>query len=165
MMRLAKIVPFVATCFVLVGCASGPKFSEAGKSIPPIPAGEGRVYFYRTSLLGAAVQPGIDLNRIHIASCAPGGVSIVDAPPGNYEAYIATEVEHKLTFALDAGEEKFVRCYISMGFFVGHGNLELVDPKEARDDIKDISFTGQTSVPTAASSSAPAADSAQSVAH
>jgi hypothetical protein len=124
-----------------------------------MPAGEGRVYFYRTSLLGAAVQPGIDLNGKHIASCAPGGVSVADAPPGNYEAYVATEVEHKLTFTLDAGEEKFVRCYISMGFFVGHGNVELVDPKEAREDIDGLSFTGLTTLPAATSSVAPAASS------
>jgi len=161
-MRLAKMVPFAASCLLLASCASGPKFSEAGGSIPPVPAGEGRVYFYRTSLLGAAVQPGIDLNGKHIASCAPGGVSVADAPPGNYEAYVATEIEHKLTFALDPGEEKFIRCYISMGFVVGHGNLELVDPKEARDDIKDLAFTGQTTVIAATSTGAPAATPTQS---
>jgi hypothetical protein len=39
-------------------------------------------------------------------------------------------------------EEKYVRCYISMGVFVGHANLELVNPAEAKADIQDLSYTG-----------------------
>jgi hypothetical protein len=43
----------------LAACASGPKFSEAQSTLQPIPEGQGRVYFYRTQTMGAAVQPSL----------------------------------------------------------------------------------------------------------
>ena len=157
MMKAPKLFFTLANCMMLAACASGPKFSDASNGIPKIPDGDGRVYFYRTSIVGLAVQPMIDLNGQQVSRCAPNGVFVADVPPGNYEASIATEVEHKLTFTVDAGEEKFVRCYISMGFLVGHGNVELVDPTEGRADIQGLSFTGKTSIsaPTASPAAAP----------
>ena len=58
-----------------------------------------------------------------------------------------------LTFTVDAGEEKFVRCYITLGLLVGHANIELIDPKQARGEIQGLAFTGQSSVPQAPSTS------------
>jgi len=133
----------LASGILLVGCASGPKLSETQSKLPSLPEDQGRIYFYRTSIMGMAIQPGIALNGKTVGSCAPNGVFFVDVPPGNYEASITTEVERKLNFTVDKGEEKFVRCYISMGFFVGHGIVELVDPTTGRDETRDLAFTGK----------------------
>ena len=148
-MRKLELVLLLGNCLLLAACAGGPKFSEASGGIPKIPEGDGRIYFYRTQfLLGAAVQPTVYLNGQKVSSCAPQGVSIADVAPGNYEASVATEVERKVTFTVAAGEEKFVRCYTSPGFFIGHANVELVDPTEGRSDIQGLSFTGQSGVAT-----------------
>jgi uncharacterized lipoprotein YajG len=133
----------LASALFLAGCASGPKLSEMQNKIPSLSPDQGRIYFYRTSIVGMAVQPGIDLNGKTVGTCAPNGVFFADVTPGNYEASITTEVERKLTFTVEKGEEKFVRCYISMGFFVGHGIVELVDPTEGRSDIRDLAYTGK----------------------
>ena len=137
-MRLHRACILSALCAALAACASGPKLSTV--QIPNVPPDQGRVYFYRTALLGTAVQPAIVLNGQKVGDCQPGGVFYEDIRPGDYEASVATEVERKVTFTMAGGEEKFVRCYITMGLFVGHGNLELVAPEEARGNIHDLSF-------------------------
>ena len=91
-------------------------------------------------MLGAAVQPSIRVNNQKVGSCVPNGVFYKDFVPGNYEITVETEVERKLTLSIAASDEKYIRCYITMGFFVGHGNLELVDPAEARRDTQNLSF-------------------------
>jgi hypothetical protein len=126
----------------VTGCASGPRYSEAQATLQALPEGQGRVYFYRTQIGGAAVQPNIYLNGQEVGSCEPDGVFFKDLPEGKYEASAGTEVTHKLSFVVNANEEKFVKCYLSIGFFVGHPHLELVDPNEAREEIQSLSLTG-----------------------
>jgi hypothetical protein len=55
---------------------------------------------------------------------------------------MGTEVERKLTFTLEAGQERFVRTSISLGLLVGRPHAELVDAKEAREEISTLSYTG-----------------------
>ena len=130
----------VAACCALAACATGPKFADVQATLPKVPDGDGRVYFYRTQVFGAAVQPTIWLNGQKVGDCAPQGVYVRDLPAGSYNVHVETEVERELTFTLGAGEEKFVRCYISMGIFIGHGNLELADPTEARDEVRGLAY-------------------------
>jgi hypothetical protein len=132
----------IAAALLLSACASGPKFAEVQGNLSVLPEGQGRIYFYRTQVFGAAMQPSIILNQGKVGSCEPGGVFFVDVEPGKYEASVETEVERRLTLVLGPGEEKYVRCYISFGIIVGRGNLELVGPAEAKEDIQDLSFTG-----------------------
>lgn len=170
MMKKPKLALLIAPCLLLAACASGPKFSDASTGIPKMPDGDGRIYFYRTQFMaGAAVQPTIYLNGQQVSSCAPKGVSIADVAPGNYKASVMTEVEHELTFAVAAGEEKFVRCYITMGLLIGHANVELIDPAKGRDEIQGLSFTGQkaitTQVPPFGTPPAPPAPPQQAPAH
>jgi hypothetical protein len=146
-MKFQLLVGLLAICAALGGCASGPKLNAVQDTIPKLPDDRGRVYFYRTQVFGAAVQPNINLNGQKVASCVPNGVSIADMSPGSYVATVATEVEHKLSFTLDKGEEKFIRCDISMGLFVGHANLELVDPAMGRGESQDLSFMGEQQTP------------------
>ncbi|HUS55076.1 MAG TPA: DUF2846 domain-containing protein [Thermohalobaculum sp.] len=141
MSKLRAVVFLVGTLLVSA-CASGPKFAEIKGNISAMPDGQARIYFYRTQIVGAAVQPSIILNQENVGSCEPKGVFYKDVEPGKYEASVETEVERRLTLVLGPGEEKYVRCHISMGLIVGHGNLELVDPAEAKADIQDLSYTG-----------------------
>lgn len=148
-MRAQIALAVVASCMALAACASGPKLADAQSDLPPVAADHGRIYFYRASAVGLAVQPGIYLNKQKVGDCEPKGVFITDVPPGDYEAVTTTEVERKVSFTVAAAEEKFVRCRISIGVVVGHGILELVDPVTARREIEKLSYTGRGEFPTA----------------
>ena len=59
-----KTLSFLIPCIVILlmaGCAGGPNY--ASSSIPPLARDQGRILFYRTSALGAAVQPDV-VNRL-----------------------------------------------------------------------------------------------------
>ena len=64
----------------------------------------------------------------------------VDRAPGDYEVSAATETEKKLTFTLEAAQERFVRLKIQLGVLVGRIVPELVDRTEADGEIKDLSL-------------------------
>lgn len=137
-----RLLAALAAAIFVAGCATGPKYDEVASSIPTLKAGEGRVYFYRTSALGAAIQPTINLNGSPVGTSQPSGFFFVDRPAGNYEVLMGTEVERKLTFTLEPGQERFVRTSITFGLLVGRPLAELVDPKEARGEISSLSYTG-----------------------
>lgn len=125
----------------LTGCATGPKFAEMSKTIPTLKAGEGRVYFFRSdSMLGAAIQPDIRLNKEVVGSSKPGGFFYVDRPAGSFSAATTTETEKTLSFTLDAGETKYVRSAPHFGVLVGRIVLELEDPAKAQAEVEKLSF-------------------------
>jgi hypothetical protein len=128
---------------LLSGCATGAKYAEVKSTIPSLAPSEGRIYFYRPSALGAAVQPDIKLNGQKVGTAKPHGFYFVDRAPGNYEVSAATETEKKLTFTLAAGQERFVRLKIQIGLLVGRIVPELVDRTEAEGELKDLSFIAE----------------------
>jgi hypothetical protein len=135
-------ITLVAT-LLIAGCASGPKYSMVASTFPSLTVPKGRIYFYRPSALGAAVQPDIKLNGEKVGTAKPHGFYFVDRDPGNYEVTAATETEKKLTFVLEAGQERYVRLKIQMGVFVGRVVPELVDKEEAYGEMKDLSYIAQ----------------------
>lgn len=122
------------------GCATGPKYTEVVSTIPSLTQSQGRIYFYRPSALGAAVQPDISLNEQKVGTAKPHGFYFVDRAPDNYEVAAATETEKKLTFTLEPRQERYVRLKIQMGLFVGRIVPELVDKAEAEGELKELSF-------------------------
>ena len=139
-----KFALAAAAAAVLAGCASGVKHSEMASSIPSIQAGQGRVYFFRSSsMVGAAVQPEIRLNGTVVGTSQPGGFFYVDRPAGNYTAAASTETEKTLSFTLQAGETKYVRSSMSMGLLVGRAVLDLETPEKARAELASLSYTAK----------------------
>jgi len=145
--RAGTVVAIVASVLLAACATSGPKFSEMTASMSPAKPDMGRIYFYRTTVLGAAVQPSVRLNGEVIGKAVPNGFFYVDSPPGNYQVATETEVERKLTFTLEAGQVRYVRLNISMGFFVGHVYGELVDQAKGQKEIADLHFTGVPTTP------------------
>ena len=133
----------VGMVLLLSGCATGAKYAEVKSTIPALAPSEGRIYFYRPSALGAAVQPDIKLNEQKVGTAKPHGFYFVDRAPGNYEVSAATETEKKLTFTLAVGQERFVRLKIQIGLLVGRIVPELVDRTEAEGELKDLSFIAE----------------------
>jgi len=135
MIRRIVLTALVLVGALLTGCASGPRFSEVSSSILPIPAAEGRIYFFRSSsMMGAAFF-------------------YLDRPAGTYTASTTTEVEKTTTFTLAVGETRYLRTSISMGLLVGHVAVEVEEPQKAMAEIQTLSLTG--SVVTGASAAPP----------
>jgi hypothetical protein len=132
---------FAVTFFC--GCATGPKYSAVASSFANLPSDQGRVFVYRASAMGAAVQPEIRMDGQLIGKAVPLGFFYVDRALGNHEIVTSTEVERKLTFMLESGQVRYVRLGISIGFFVGHIYPELVDTDVALSELEDCSYIGQ----------------------
>ena len=124
----------------LIGCASGPKYAEMAQTIPELAPDKGRIYIYRTAVMGAAVQPDVKLNGEVIGSAVPKGFYFVDRLPGNYKMMTSTEVDRTLSFVLEEEQTRFVRLNIGIGFFVGHVYPELVDDEVGKKEIKKCSY-------------------------
>ena len=145
--RTAALVA-VAASLLLSACAtSGLKFTEMSTTLAAPKSEMGRIYFYRTALIGAAVQPDVRLNGEKVGKAVPNGFFYADRPAGNYQVATETEVEKKLTFTLDAGQIRYVRLNISMGFFVGRVYGELVDEDKGRSEIADLRYIGAVATP------------------
>lgn len=134
-MSLVRVFTLTLAVAVLAGCASGPAYNEARASFQPLASGNGRIYFYRVAVVGAAVQPEVKLNGVVVGRAVPDGSYFVDRPPGDYIVSTTTELKKNLSFHLDAGETCYVRLNIALGVFVGHVYPELVDPSVAQPQL------------------------------
>ena len=139
--------PFLLSCFIaavalLSGCATGPKFAEARNTLPTLAPEKGRLYIYRTAVMGAAVQPDVRVNGEVVGSAKPKGFFVVDRPAGEYKVSSSTEVTRTLSLTLEPGQTRYVRLNIAMGFFVGHVFPELVEPTVGEKELMKCSFTG-----------------------
>ncbi len=144
----AVAIVAIAAALLLSACAtSGPKFGEMGATMAAAKPDMGRIYFYRTALIGAAVQPEVRLNGEKVGKAVPNGFFYVDRPAGNYQVVTETEVEKKLTFTLEPGQVRYVRLDISMGFFVGRVYGELIDEDKARSEIAGTRYIGSAATP------------------
>lgn len=143
MKDLLKFIAVIIVSLSFLGCAtSGPKYSELLPSIATPPPDTGRIYIYRTTALGAAVQPEVKLNGEVVGKAVPKGFFYVDKKPGSYEILTSTEVDRKLSLLLENAQTRYVRLNIAMGFFVGHVYPELIDSATAEKEIQDCHYTG-----------------------
>jgi hypothetical protein len=144
-MKVACKLAFVAAIFLLAaGCAtSGPKFTEISSTMDALPSDTGRIYIYRSAVVGMAIQPEVRLNGEVVGRAVPMGFFYLDEKPGNYELETTTEVTRKLSLTLEQGQKRYVRLNISLGFLVGHVYPELVDDDVAQREIKDCRYLGR----------------------
>ena len=121
---------------LLAGCAtSGMTYAELQPKLTPPAEGQGRIFIYRTAVIGAAVQPAVKLNDTIVGAAVPLRFFYVDRPAGDYTITTQTEVARTLSLTLAPGQVRYVRLGISMGFFIGHVYPELVDDAEGRSGI------------------------------
>jgi Protein of unknown function (DUF2846) len=138
--RRRLILAAALPTLLLGGCATGPKYSAVASSFPAPSPSKGRIYFYRPSALGAAVQPDIRLNGEKVGTAKPNGFYFVDRDPGDYVVSAATETEKKLTFVLELGQIRYVRLKMQVGILVGRVIPELVDGQEAVKELEGLSY-------------------------
>jgi hypothetical protein len=142
---------------LLSGCASGMKYTELEPKLPPLETGQGRIFVYRPSTIGALVKPDIKLNEDEIiGKSASRGFFFVDRPAGQYVCAATSEVKRSVSFSLAAGETKYVRNHMTMGVILGHLQFELAEPAQALEELKELSYTGVWPLPDVAPEPAPA---------
>ena len=107
---------------------------------------EGRIFFFRKGMLGAARQPEIQLNGEVVGRSVTGGFFFVDRPAGSYEASCSTEAERRLSLTLEAGETRYVRSTVHMGIMVGRVHLAPADPEDGRTGVESCKYIGEDEV-------------------
>lgn len=137
-----KLLPVLLASTMFLGCATGPTYQESAAEMRPLAAENGRIFIYRTTSFGAAVQPEVRVDGEPVGKAKPKGYFYVDLPPGSHEISASTEAERNLNLTLDAGEEKYVRLEVKMGVLVGHVKPVLVDTAVGQEEIRKMKYTG-----------------------
>jgi hypothetical protein len=131
-------------------------------SEPAIPAGWGRIYFYREGgFAGSAVQPTIYINGESSGGRSkPGDYYYLDVPAGTYEISTETEKKEAISLNVAPAAAMYIRIDITMGFFIGHGQPSIIDPQQAVKEIADCDFYTVKSIPSFATPPAAAVPTA-----
>lgn len=149
----------------LFGCsATGPRFSEVSKDLPSLGENEGRIYFFRNSFMGAAVQPEVSVNGRVVGKSQPNSFFFLDRPAGSYRATARTEAEGSIDIVLRPQQTAYVQMSISMGFMVGHPAFQRVGESEGRSALPSLAYSGTGPISTKAASAAPAETPAPEIA-
>jgi hypothetical protein len=117
------------TCAVLLllataACAQLP--STASVTIPPIPRGEARVWFYRqVDIYDSLNTPYIRMNEKIVAISEPGGASYRDVPAGQYHITVDSygkDFNQDKDVALVPGQELYVKIVSLRDWIAGGGS-------------------------------------------
>lgn len=142
MKTILKFLVVICLVALATGCATGPKFAEVKDSIGKLNPQEGRIFLYRTTTLGAAIQPKIKVNGEPVGKSVAKGFTFIDIEPGNYEIMTSTEVDRALSLTLEKGQTRYVKFNVSMGFFAGHVYPTLVETELGEKEIQQCSYIG-----------------------
>ena len=127
----------------LVGCASGPKYTDIEDKFPPIPSGQGRVFFYRdNSFTGAAVKPDVKVDGIKVGKSTPGGFFFIDRSPGTHVVRIKTGEKYELELELRAAQTLYVRTKVAWGSWVGRVRPVLEGEELAMKTLRKAKYIG-----------------------
>jgi hypothetical protein len=154
-----------AAIFLLTMAACSQLPTTASVTIPPVPAGEARVWFYRPmDLYDGLNTPYIRMNDAIVAISEPGGASYRDVPAGQYHITVDSygkDFNQDKDVALVPGQEVYVKIVSlrewatggagSSGDSGGGGGggynkdtfyVWLIPPEVARADIARSDFYG-----------------------
>ena len=127
---------------LLSACASGPTASESPEAQRAAAAGKTRIVIYRSSVIGAGVQPAVKVDGRKTGSCQPNGVFFVDVKPGKHEVSASTEVTKTIIVDTRKKRTVYVECSIGIGVLVGRPHLTVVSSSTGKRKIGDLAFGG-----------------------
>lgn len=141
---MTRLLLMVLASALLAGCtATGPKYVEIKPQLGSPAEGQGRVFFFReAAFVFSAVQPDVAVNGSKVGTSMPGGFFFVDLAAGQHVCSATTEVERKLSFALDSGETKYIKTSPSVGVLVGRLNFQLTSAVDAEKQLENLHYTG-----------------------
>ena len=129
----------VLSIFILGGCATGGLYDEVAQTIPTLDADKGRVYIYRTTAFGFAVQPAVKVNGREEGRAKPGGFFIVDLDPGSHS--VSTTSGTDITINVSANQEIYVRLDMEMGMLKGTVQPVLVNNSVGETGIRKTRYS------------------------
>lgn len=133
--RILMTLLVVVLAVTQFGCAS------LGKPFEPVASAssdQSVIYIYRpSSFVGGGVSYTIYSGNKAITKLYNGGYYPYVAKLGEVELWAETESKSSVTVDLKAGETKYVKGTVGVGFFVGRPNLSVVDPAVALSEIKE----------------------------
>ena len=124
------------------GCASGVKYADYENLIPALDTQQSRLYIYRVSAFGAAIQPEVRIDNFAVCKAVPEGFIFKDVRPGSHKVQCSTEVSRALSLTLKPGQTKYVRLDVSFGFIVGHISPKLIEEEVALKELKKCKYIG-----------------------
>lgn len=134
--KFVRLLILAAGVVLMTGCAGtlGPQF----ESVNRIPYGKALIYIYRTpKFAGSAVAFDIHHNDKVITRLVSGGYYPYVTNPGAVELWAKTESRSSLTVHIRAGETRYVRGDVGVGFFVGRPKLEVVGNITGAKEIRE----------------------------
>ncbi len=142
-MKIGRMLVMSAAALLLAGCA-GPRHGEIASQIPPIEAGNGRIYIYQLAQADGAnaAEPAILIDGRKVGRSKPGRFFFVDRPAGAHTlatAHYKRSARPALPVPLEAGQTRYVRTDIVAGAQV----LRLEEsPETAQQDLTGLRYWG-----------------------
>jgi len=90
----------VIAALAVSGCASGPGF----KKVDDIPQGKALIYIYRPAVHGAAIVPGVVINKLNSIPLQAKGYYVYLADPGQIAIAIVATGRKEMAMDVKAGE-------------------------------------------------------------
>lgn len=141
MKLLKQLIPLTALAG-LAACASGTSMSETPGAMAALGSSESQIVVYRTGIMGAAIQPLVQVDGADTGRCVPNGAFTANVAPGEHTVAISTEVTRSVVVDVTGGETAYVKCSIGLGFMVGRPQLTVVEPSFGRGESAGLVLTG-----------------------
>ena len=152
-LRLLRIAALLGMA-TIAACARNPPVGSV--SVPPIPPGEARVWFYRVYLPSDTLNMTKGtMNGVYAGYAQLGGAFYRDVPPGNYHVEVESygkDFDQSTNVALVTGQDAYVKIESldSWSTLVGAGYAAARDtfyarlmlPQIARSEIVQSFFDG-----------------------
>jgi hypothetical protein len=152
-LRLLRIAALLAIA-AIAACARNPPVGSV--SVPPIPPGEARVWFYRVYLPSDTLNmTKVTMNGVYAGYAQLGGAFYRDVPPGIYHVEVESygkDFDQSTNVALVPGQDAYVKIESldSWSTLVGAGYAAAPDtfyarlmlPQIARSEIVQSFFDG-----------------------
>ena len=140
MKKSVKVTVAISLSLLLAGCATGTKLSES--PVSSIPDGKGRIVIYRTSILGGAIQPAVNIDGVDTGKCKPGGAFIVDHAPGQVALSVETERTRTSYINVEEGKTSYVRCDPALGVVIWQVKLTDVPAEVGQSESAKLALMG-----------------------
>jgi len=121
---------------VITGCASAVTFDQYIQNVQPPESGNGRIYVYRVDTVGTAIRPSIKLDGQILGRAVPNRFYYRDVPAGQHAITVPTESKSKLSFAVVAGKEMYVKVQVHITPTSWDVTPILVNAETAREEIR-----------------------------
>jgi len=153
MRTLVKRSLAVLVLLLASGCAAPPEFARVASSLPPVPAGDARIYVYRILEPYETLSwTELYLNGVPAGVTEPGSVLYRDVAPGTYAISVFSEGTFQNQFktvALGTGDVAYVRveslrswafCREGLTGCYDTFTVNVVSPAVGRAEIQSLGF-------------------------